>query len=126
MAVPDTSVLPGDTSVPGRELRPGRNLGEGLARCSALCCNRSGLRCNENLLRGFTTSRRETDTGGRIRGHFAAILLDRTESASPPRAEPCARAPLSPPVAPASYFCGPRRACRQAARGGSQLALISS
>src|SRR6266702_4476748 len=57
---------------------------------------------------GFTTSRRETDTGGRIRGHFAAIL-NRTESASPPRAEPCARAPLSPPAAPASYsgaaFC---------------------
>ena len=24
---------------------------------------------------GFTTSRRETDTGGRIRGHFAAILI---------------------------------------------------
>src|SRR6266550_802118 len=52
---------------------------------------------------GFTTSRRETDTGGRIRGHFAAILSDRTEPASPPRAGPCARAPLSPPAAPASF-----------------------
>jgi hypothetical protein len=40
-------------------------------------------------------------------GTLQLSLLDRTESASPPRAEPCARAPLSPPVAPASYFLRP-------------------
>jgi hypothetical protein len=41
-------------------------------------------------------------------GTLQLSLLGRTESASPPRAEPCARAPLSPPVAPASYFCSLR------------------
>jgi hypothetical protein len=39
-----------------------------------------------------------------MRGNFADKLRIRTEPASPPRAGPCARAPLSPPAAPASFF----------------------
>ena len=53
---------------------------------------------------GYAASSRETGTGGRIRGHFADKLRIRTEPASPPRAGPCARAPLSPPAVPASFF----------------------
>ena len=109
MAVPDTVVLPGDTSVTRRSyVRVGIS-GERLARCSALCCNRSGLRCNENLMRDSQLVVAKPTLVVAYGGTLQLSLLDRTESASPPRAEPCVRAPLSPPVAPASYFCGPRR-----------------
>ena len=47
----------------------------------------------------------KTTSVGAYRGTLRISLPIRTEPASPPRAGPCARAPLSPPAAPASFLC---------------------
>ena len=56
---------------------------------------------------GHTTSRRKTTLVVAYRGN-SSYPNDRTGPASPPRAGPCARAPLSPPAAPASFSTGRR------------------
>src|SRR5690348_1165056 len=44
-------ILPADTPVTERSYARVGISPRGVARCTALCCNRSGLRRNENLLR---------------------------------------------------------------------------
>src|ERR1700749_552281 len=111
-------ILLSDTSVTGRSLPSNSQSRLGLAGHGGVCCNSDWADAATGTCGGHTTGRRETDTGGRIRGHFADKLIDRTEPASPPRAGPCARAPLSPPVAPASFSAAADRA---AAAGRGQV-----